>query len=159
MKRFNMLDKVLEIATFITFLVLIIVVVIQVITRFLPFSFIWSVELSRYLFIYSIAFAAPLAIRRGEFVSVDIILNFLPRKLRKVYETIIYLVVMFVTLIIGIQGLSYMQLGATQYSRTMPIPMSVPYASIFISAFLMFIYAGLYIYDIFTGRKEDGDHQ
>lgn len=158
MKHTNIFDKTLEYATFLSFFALVIVVAIQVVTRFLPITFIWTVVLSRFLFIYSVSFGAPLAIKRNEFVNVDFLINWLPEKARLAYETIMYLIIMFFTLLIGIEGISYIQIGAMQQSRALPIPMSVPYASISISAFLMFIYSGVYIFDLIKNRNErEGD--
>lgn len=156
MRPFKILDKALEIATFIAFLGLVIVVTIQVITRFTPVSYIWSVELSRYLFIYSIALGAPIAIKRNEFVNIDFLINWVPKRIRPFYSSVLYVLIIFLTLIIGIYGINFIQIGSMQHSQTLPIFMSIPYASMSITAFLMTIYAAVYIYDLLKGRNQKG---
>lgn len=140
MRVFKWLDRTIEMACFIVFAALILIVVIQILSRFLPFSFIWTEELSRFLFIYGIVLGAPLAIKRKEFVNVDMIINKFPPGFKRVYDIILNLAIIILMIIIGVKGIEYAGLGANQQSATMPIPMAIPYASIGITAFLMVLY-------------------
>ncbi|WP_199614019.1 TRAP transporter small permease [Paenibacillus alkalitolerans] len=141
MKIFKWIDRTLETACFIVFAALILVVVIQILSRFLPFSFIWTEELARFLFIYGIVLGAPLAIKRKEFVNVDMLINKLPPRNKRFYDIILNVAVILLMFIIGMKGMEFAGLGVGQQSSTMPIPMAVPYASICISAFLMVLYS------------------
>lgn len=153
------MDKILETVLFLAFSVLILIVTFQVLSRFLPISFIWTEELSRFLFIYAISLGAPLAIKRNEFINVEMAINKLPKTVKGVYETVIHLVTIVLMLIIGIKGIDFASLGVTQQSATMPVPMAIPYASISISAFLMALYSILNIFDKLKTADERGDRQ
>lgn len=140
MKLFKWIDRTLEAACFLVFTALILVVVIQILSRFLPFAFIWTEELSRFLFIYGIVLGAPLAVKRKELVNVDMLVNKFPQGLKRIYELVLDAAIIVLMVIIGIKGIEFAGLGAGQQSATMPIPMSVPYASISVTAFLMAFY-------------------
>jgi len=142
MKKKDLLETVLEMGSFISFSALIIVVLTQVITRFLipSLSFVWTEEASRFLFVYSVAFGAPLAMKKKEYVNVDILFNILPKKVRKILEFVIYLVIIALFTVVFIYGIQFAQLGITQNSPTMGIPMVVAYSSISISCFFIIIY-------------------
>lgn len=143
MKEKDIIEKVLEAGTFISFLGLIIVVLFQVITRFLlpSFSQIWTEEASRFLFIYSVAFAAPLAMKKNEYVNVDILLSVLPKSVREALEFFIYLATIVFFSIILFFGIKFAQLGLGQTSATMEMPMVIAYSSIPITALFIMIYA------------------
>ena len=73
----------------------IISVLIQVISRtFLPKTPSWTEELARYLFIYMVAFGSSVAVHKKEFVAVDLIIDFLPKIIRKLIELVINIVLL-----------------------------------------------------------------
>lgn len=156
MKKLSIVDKTLETGTIVCFSALIVVVTLQISMRFLPFSVVWTEELSRFLFIYSVAFAAPLAMKRKEFVNVDILINKLPQKIKKVHELIIYLVTVILTAVIAVKGLEFLKLGVNQKSATMAMVMSIPYASIFITTLFITIYAIHHLIQQFKLVREGG---
>jgi TRAP-type C4-dicarboxylate transport system permease small subunit len=141
LKRIDPIEKTLFMGTLFCFTALLVVVSLQILTRFLPFSFVWTEELSRFLFIYSIAFASPLAMKKKEFVNVDIFINKFPKKIRRVHELIIYLIIVVLMAIITTKGLEFLLLGVDQNSATMAMPMSVAYSSIFITSLFITLYA------------------
>ncbi|MBU8730618.1 TRAP transporter small permease [Cytobacillus oceanisediminis] len=132
------LDRILAFLTVISFSGVIIVVTIQIMSRYLPYTAIWTEELTRYLFIYSICFGAPLALLRGEFINVDLILTKMSHAFRRYYEMGIYLLIILLSGVLVKEGWFFTQLGENQTSATMPFQMSVIHAAIFImSAFLL----------------------
>lgn len=139
MKHIDPLEKVLEVLAFLTFLALITIVTYQVVTRFAfpQYSVVWSEELTRYLFVYSVALAAPLAMKKREFVNVDIILNVMGSKVRRVVQLILDAASVAVFVVTFFQGLKLIQLGAGNVTAAMRIPMTIPYGSIaFLSLFV-----------------------
>ena len=92
MKAVNLLTRILEVLTVLTFMALVTVVLIQITGRYTSLTFIWTEELSRFLFIYAVAFAAPVAMNKREYVRVDLLLGFLPARARKIYDAFIYLI-------------------------------------------------------------------
>lgn len=142
MKSIDPLEKVLEFAAFLTFLGLIITVTYQVVTRFaLPqYSVVWTEELTRYLFVYSVALAAPLAMKNREYVNVDIVLNILGPKLRPVIQLILDAVSVALFVLTFLQGLSFIKLGVGNVSAAIGLPMVVPYAAIAFMSFFIALY-------------------
>ena len=64
MNKKDYVERILGLGTFLCFTALIITVLIQIFTRFLPLgiSFIWTEEATRFFFIFSVVFAAPLVL-------------------------------------------------------------------------------------------------
>lgn len=142
MKDKDIIAKVLRIGTFLSFSALVVTVVLQIITRFLipGITLVWTEELSRFLFIYSVAFGAPLAMKNQEYVKVDVILELLPKKVRDILETLIQIGSIALFVIVFINSLEFIEIGTNQTSATLGIPMSVAYSSIGITSFLIVFY-------------------
>lgn len=143
MKIKDPIEKTLELGTFVFFMSLIAIVLFQIITRFfLPdFSKIWTEEASRLFFIYAVAFAAPFAMKKKEFVNVDIIVKIVPKPVGIVLEVFGYLITIILFVVLLINALAFAKLGVNQLSATMDIPMSVAYSSIFTTAVFILFYA------------------
>ena len=112
----------------------IISVLIQVISRtFLPKTPSWTEELARYLFIYMVAFGASVAVHKKEFVAVDLIIDFLPKIIRKLIELVINIVLLlFVTFVLLKSVLSFAILEYRMVSTAMQVPMQYIYFSMII---------------------------
>lgn len=154
MKGTNILTKTLEAATILSFLGVIVVVLIQILSRYLPYTAVWTEELTRFLFIYSISFGAPLALKNKEFISVDILTGLLPQKVQEYYEAFIYLVVVILSFVIAYHGYTFIEVGKGQTSATMALDMSVIHASIAISFVFIAIYAFFHVINVFIHPKE-----
>ncbi|MDN3427986.1 TRAP transporter small permease [Microbacterium sp. APC 3898] len=150
----KLIDATLAFLTVLSFAGVIIIVTIQIISRFAPFSFIWTEELTRYLFLYGIAFGAPLALMRNEFINVDMILNRMPDNFRRYYEIVIYLAIILLSLVMVVQGYSFTLLGDNQRSATMPFQMSVVHASLLIMSVFLVFYAVLKIIDLIKNKQD-----
>ncbi|WP_203340633.1 TRAP transporter small permease [Planococcus beijingensis] len=150
----KLIDATLSFLTVLSFAGVIIIVTIQIISRFAPFSFIWTEELTRYLFLYGIAFGAPLALMRNEFINVDMILNRMPDNFRRYYEIVIYLAIILLSLVMVVQGYSFTLLGDNQRSATMPFQMSVVHASLLIMSVFLVFYAVLKIIDLIKNKQD-----
>jgi TRAP-type transport system small permease protein len=154
MKGTNILTKTLEAATILSFLGVIVVVLIQILSRYLPYTAVWTEELTRFLFIYAISFGAPLALKNKEFISVDILTGLLPQKVQEYYEAFIYLVVVVLSFVIAYHGYTFIEVGKGQTSATMAVDMSVIHASIAISFVFIAIYAIFHVINVFISPKE-----
>ena len=112
----------------------IISVLIQVISRtFLPKTPSWTEELARYLFIYMVAFGSSVAVHKKEFVAVDLIIDFLPKIIRKLIELVINIVLLlFVTFVLLMSVLSFEILEYRMVSTAMQVPMQYIYFSMII---------------------------
>lgn len=146
MKMLKILNGILLTLTFLFFAALIIVVTLQILGRYMPFSFIWTEEASRYCFIFGIVFGAPLTMYRREFVRVDLILYVIPDKLKKYYDAVMYLVLGAFSIVFMIAAFNFSSVGQNQTSATLGIPMSVIYSSMTVSFALLIIYSLLNAY-------------
>ena len=127
----RVLTRVLGAGAVISFTALICVVLLQVFARFLlPTSPSWTEEASRFIFIYSVAFAAPLALLRGEFVSVDIIVKkFSDKAQLRINRSIYFFLILFFAAI-SYNGYFFAELATNQTSPAMQLTMVIPYGSI-----------------------------
>lgn len=157
MRSTKLLDRTLEIATILCFTGLIIVVIIQIASRYLPQSFIWTEELSRFLFLYSVSFGAPLALKDKEFINVDILLNYLPKRVREIYEGFIYLTIVLFSAVVSFWAYKFIGIGRGQSSATMAFDMSIIHACIFITMLFIGIYALLHTINYFKGLEKGSE--
>ncbi|HHV38293.1 MAG TPA: TRAP transporter small permease [Tepidimicrobium sp.] len=143
MKKKDYLEKVLEIGSFVMFTALVLNVTFQVLTRniFTSISAVWTEEASRFLFIYSIVFAAPLAMKNKEYVNVDLILNILPEKGKRALNIFINGISAILFILVSIKGIDFARLGIGQSSATLGISMSIMYAGIGLTSLFIAIYA------------------
>lgn len=153
MKPLKLLDKTLEALTALCFTGIIIIVTIQILFRFLPFSVVWTEELTRFLFLYAVSFGAPIAMKRHEFISIDFILNVIPEKFRNYYKALTSLFVVGVSFFIAYQGYTFMLIGQGQTSATMAIEMSWIHASIGLSMLLIGFYALVNMIELFSSKE------
>ncbi|WP_206811167.1 TRAP transporter small permease [Paradesulfitobacterium ferrireducens] len=139
LKKF--LDGFLQAGMIICIAGLIAVVMIQVITRY---SFIkspsWTEEAARYLFLYTIAFAAGLAVKEKAYVNVDFVFNLLPRTIEKVLNILIYAGLVIFSGVIFVQGIKFAELGLIQRSSVLMLPMQYIFGVIPISGLFLIIY-------------------
>lgn len=141
MKKKDYIASILGFGTFFSFTALVVTVLLQVVTRFaLPqYSFIWTEEAARFFFIYSVAFAAPLAMKKREYVNVDLVLNVLPKNARKVFDIIIDLFSVALFIMVFFQAIKFAKLGIGQTSPAMRIPMYIGFSSIiFLTTFVSY---------------------
>jgi len=126
--------KILAVLTTVIFSGLCADVLLQVFARiFLDSSPVWTEELSRYLFIFSIAFAIGIAYRNGEMVAVDMLFDRLNGKNKLLYTLLInFMVIGFICMLLN-PSYQFMKIGQFQTSPTLRIGMSYIYASSLIS--------------------------
>ncbi|SEH50906.1 TRAP-type C4-dicarboxylate transport system, small permease component [Halobacillus karajensis] len=156
MKAVNVLSRLLKLLTIVTFTALVIVVLIQIIGRYSPFSFVWTEELSRFLFIYAIAFSAPIAMEKREYVRVDLFLNFLPGKFRKYYDAVVYFIIGSFSVFLISHSYDFALLGRNQSSATLAIEMYYINLSMMMTFVLLSFYSFLNIYAVVKGSQKEG---
>lgn len=136
------INKFLEIGAIINFLGLIFVVFLQVFSRFvLPKAPSWTEELSRILFIYAMSFAAPLALIRNEYVKVDIIVAKMPKKIQKILDIVIYILLIIFCGVIAYSGIEFSLLGRYQTSPAIGFIMMYSYIAIGISGIFLTLFS------------------
>lgn len=149
--------SILGFLAIICFAGIIIVVSTQILSRFLPFSYVWTEELTRYFFLFAISFGAPLALLKNEYINVDLIIGRLSKKVRRIYEIVIYTIVLVLSLVMTKEGYTFMLLGKTQRSATMPFQMSIIHASMFIMALFLSVFCLVRIWFLFRNQPNKYD--
>lgn len=124
----KLIERLLGFLTIVSFIGVISAVVVQIMARYLPYNAVWTEELTRYFFIFTICFGAPLGLLKGEYINVDVILKRIPLKIRKYYEIVIYLLILALSVVLVMEGLTFTEIGANQLSATMNFPMSYIHA-------------------------------
>lgn len=157
MKFRNWLDKLLETLAVLSFSGIIITVAIQIMSRYLPYTAIWTEELTRYFFIYAVCFAAPLALLRGEFISVDLIVGRMSNLVRRFYEIGIYGLIIILNGVMVIEGWNFTKIGNAQTSATMPFQMSMIHVAIPIMSFLLIFYSIVKVIQLVRNEKKFDD--
>lgn len=154
------IEKVITVFVIISFTIMILNVSFQVFSRvFTPgLSQIWTEELTRFLFIYSVTIAAPLAMKRKMYVNIELV-NFLPQVIQDILHIIIQLAVAILFSIIMIYGCQFTKLGMTQLAPTIRIPIAIIYISIPIMGALMTFYTLYNLFLYIKSIKKGGGNQ
>ncbi|MGP4079040.1 TRAP transporter small permease [Pseudalkalibacillus sp. R45] len=155
----KIMSRILKLLTILSFSALIMVVLMQVIGRYTPVTFVWTEELSRFLFIFSIAFAAPVAMEKREYVRVDLLVSILPDKIRKYYDALIYLVLGIFSASMINYAYQFSLIGKNQSSATLTVKMYYIYSSMTVIFIFLALYSFLNIYHVFKQNNEEGVEQ
>lgn len=135
----------------------IISVMVQVISRtFLPTTPSWTEEAARYLFIYMVAFGCSVAIRKREFVGVDLLTSLLPVKLQQILSTLIHILLLaFCAFILIKSVLGFALIQYRMVSTAMQIPMQYVYFSMILLFGLLILSLVFEIILILTGQDKE----
>ncbi|WP_239984665.1 TRAP transporter small permease [Lentibacillus sediminis] len=120
----KLIGRVLGFLTILSFVGVISAVMVQIMSRYLPYNAAWTEEITRYFFIFTVCFGAPLGLLKGEYINVDIIVSRIPLFIRKYYEIGIFLLIFILNIVLIIEGVKFTQIGHSQMSATMGFPMS-----------------------------------
>lgn len=134
-------QSVLQLVMASTSLVLFVVTFLQVVFRFVfkaPLS--WSQDAIRLCFTYLVFSGAAYCVKDHAHLNIDVFITMLPDKLRKLLELLIQIALIgFASFLIWF-GYAFVQTGASQMAPYLPIPMSIYYMSVPISAGFMLFY-------------------
>ena len=85
--------KIIEAICMILLVLVFSLITVQVVCRFTPLTLTWTEELARICFVTMSFLAAPLCLAEGAHVAVDMLVNALPAKLRRVIEALVHVLV------------------------------------------------------------------
>lgn len=127
----NVIEKFLVAGTIGTLAAICLVVGLQVIGRYVfrepPF---WTEEVSRFLFIYLVAFGAGLAVKYKGYVNLDVFTHMMPPAVQKLLALVVN------AMLIGFLAVFFAEsidlVGKVQYQRSpvLGLSMSYPYAAL-----------------------------
>lgn len=142
MKRF--IEKCLKVLTVWSVFLLIASVLLQIFARFfLEQAPPWTEEVSRLFFIFSVAFAAPLALKSNYYIHLDVFFNMLKTQWQKRVNTIILITVFFLFAILSIGSVKFVAMGFTENSPSMDIKMGFVFLSMLVLGICMCYFIGL----------------
>ncbi|MCU6707929.1 TRAP transporter small permease [Paenibacillus sp. J5C_2022] len=156
MKAINGLNKFVGIVVGLMLGAMSIIIVVQVFCRFvINFPLAWSEEAARYLMVYTVFLGAPLAIRNHKMIAIEIIVESVSPKVRKVLRILISLISIVFFVILLFKGVDMLDVVSRQSSASLGINMDIPYMAIPLGALLMIINSAANIIDFLT--KDDID--
>ena len=122
------------------FAAIFVVMVLQVTCRYVLGSpLVWSEELSRYLYIWVCYLGAPVAMRRGSHIAITLLVDQLPPKVVRAIGVCLHIVAFLFLLELAIQGAILAVRSHTLIAITIPVPWSLIYVAVPISALLMML--------------------
>ena len=140
------LDRVLEIGTVITTAGIVLTVTMQAFARLcLPVAPAWTEEGARMCFIFSVAFAAGLAVRDQAFVKVDTLQRVLPPRYARILGLIIHLAVLLLMITVSVFAIDFIRVGRGQRSPCLQIPMGAAHAALLLLSVMISLYTALEI--------------
>jgi len=126
--------KILEIGTLICVFGLILTVLFQILTRrfFVEQAPAWTEEASRFFFVYAISFAAGLAQKDDEFVSMDYVYRKMNAGARRIADLTINALSIVLFLVMAVYSVQFIWLGAVETSPSLGLPMAIAFASMLV---------------------------
>lgn len=138
------IEKILKLGTIWSVFLLIGSVLLQIFARFfLAQAPSWTEELSRLCFIFSVAFASPLALKSNYYIQLDVFYNMLKNSWQQKISLFISIVVFILFLVLTLSSIKFIAMGFTENSPSMSIKMGVAFSSIFILGITMCYFTGL----------------
>lgn len=136
------------------FLVLIVAVLVQVLGRFGGSSPVWTEELTRFALLYLAAVGAGLALRTGDLVNVDVVIELLPE--RAAWACRLLSAVLIAALGLGLLpgAWRFVSIGSFQTAPALGIPMTYAHFSVFLMLALLAFFALLRIVGMFAGTTD-----
>jgi len=114
------------------------VMFMQIVLRYVFSSTLaWPEEFCRYCFIYTAFFAIPFCIKRHSMLCVDIIVNFFPKKIKRLFDTAAELISLVLWSFLWYHSWFVLveAVKNTSYSTTMNMPLYWIYGMPFVALF------------------------
>lgn len=115
---------------------------INVIERyFFNASFFWAEEVTNYFIIWITFLGSAVCVHYGTHVSVDMILQYGSKRLKKIITVIVTVVCIIFTALLAVVGVMLVRdfIGSGQVTVALGIPMYIPYFAIPLGAFFMLL--------------------
>lgn len=158
-KILDIVEKIFRWTACILMLTMISIVLLQVFARLcLPKCPSWTEEISRFLYVHIIGFAAPVALRDDLLVKVDILTNILPKKVKSALEILIRIAVLCMSGLFACSAYGFMMTGTMEVSIALVWPMIVPFSAMFICGLFMTVFSAELAVKSIVGlfRKKEG---
>ncbi|SDM06260.1 TRAP-type C4-dicarboxylate transport system, small permease component [Modicisalibacter muralis] len=147
-KLFDILDSIFTAFATLALLAIVFTVLVQIISRlFFPSPPIWTAEGSKYLFIYMVAMASGVVIRRSRNVNVELFQVYLSPRGLAVYQAVICTLIGSFAAYILPHAWAFAQVGTFQSSPTLYISMFYIFLSTVFLFSLVLLYSAIGVFE------------
>ena len=139
-KFLDIIEKIQKAILAVSVPLMVFIMMYQVILRYVfSNSNSWSEELTRYLFIFNVMFAAAIAVRRNSHLQIDILINLLSPKVKAIFTIVATIVGIVFLGLLFTYCLDLCTQAASNISPGVGISMSIPYAAMPIGIVFMIL--------------------
>ena len=153
----KLMDKVNQVLFWIVGILLgavFVLLVSQVYFRYVMNSSLsWSEEAARYLTIWIVFLGVALGLRRKRLIAVEVVVQFVPKKLEFVFRMLVLLVSLVLMAFLFYFGIRMGITVSNKTSTAMGIPMWIPYAAIPVGTLLTLLNAIAAMIEMFTEKE------
>jgi TRAP-type C4-dicarboxylate transport system permease small subunit len=140
-KVLNFVEKILEIICTVFVGAIVLVLFYAVVMRYgfhKPPA--WSIEVSRFMFLWMVMFGAALVTREKSHIEIDFIVNYIPLKIRFFWINLLRLLMLAFCGVMVYYGLKILPIVGQANTPTLEMSMGWLYASVPAGGFLMAVY-------------------
>lgn len=112
----------------------------------------WSEELVRFLFVWASFMGAAIGVKEYIHIGIDVVVNMLPAGIRRITNTVVYLLIIAFGVFMTTAGWSVVQLTHGQTSPALKLPMSYVYAAVPLMGVLLVLYSALEIWKVWMPK-------
>lgn len=128
------------------FIIMCVSVALGVLARFFDLSLVWTDELARYSFIWSVLLGTVVVFKQKKHIAVDIMESILPIKITHVIRILIHVGLLFLFFILLRYGWMLTQQTWSVPTTSLEIPTGLVYLAVPVSSFLLCLYTLIEIY-------------
>jgi TRAP-type C4-dicarboxylate transport system permease small subunit len=151
MRGIDIMNKLVGIVVGLMLAAMSTIIVVQVFCRFvIDYPLTWTEEAARFLMIYTVFLGASLALRNHKMIAIEIIMESVKPKVRKVLRIMVMLISIVFLFILLFKGIEMLDIVKRQTSAGLGLSMNIPYMAIPIGATLMIINAIAVIIEFLT---------
>ena len=121
---------------------------------------VWGLELTLYIFLFFILFGMSYVLRKGMHIGIDVLVNLLPKRLRKIPNILATVLTVIYALLLSRAGYqAYDKFWGVKVLRNkgsdeLEIPFWFTYGFLSVAFFVLALTAAFAIWEIWVGRKE-----
>jgi TRAP-type C4-dicarboxylate transport system permease small subunit len=152
-KMLNVVEKILEIICTVFVGAIVLILFYAVVMRYvfhMPPA--WSIEVSRFMFLWMVMFGAALVTREKSHIEIAFIVNWLPVKVRFLWINLLRLMMLAFCGVLIYYGVKILPIVGQANTPTLEMSMGWLYASVPAGGFLM----GVYILELFIRSLREG---
>ncbi len=153
----NSLSRFLEVVMTLCFAVILVLTVLLVLLRYgFNSSIIWGSELMNYLFIYTTALGAAVAVGSNAHIRISCVLELTSGRLRKVMDFFCYALIGLVNAVLGWYSLPWIKSVGGFESPVMRVPMWTVQITVPVGCGLACVYCLVHMIYILAGHASEG---